>query len=142
MWFVKRVKAALALIGMLFYALWRTPSTKPVRPKCEVKGMDPMPKNGNIRTKLTLSPAAGDVEVRKVNVSIDGIDDPAKSQELAFDTNEFDVVTPHGSNVVVTIIDVNEDGLAGDPCTVTFQAIDGRKPPAPVATIIGSGPDE
>ncbi len=91
-----------------------------------------------IRTNISLSLAPDDVNIRKVRVLINGMEDFSLAQSLSGTTTTFSVVTPHGVQVSVLIVDVNEDGLEGPACSVLFTATDPNIPPAPTATITGS----
>ena len=76
------------------------------------------------------SPAAVDVVSRELTVVVDGVyNDPVA---YAADTLSFGQVTvPQDSEVIVSVVDVDDAGNRSEPATLVFTALDVVPPPAP-----------
>lgn len=80
---------------------------------------------------VTVGPTVDhDVVARRLSITIDGVqvdvaDWPADSTSLG------EVTVPQGSNVVLTLVDVDDAGNASEPAVVEFTAVDTIPPAKP-----------
>jgi hypothetical protein len=85
------------------------------------------------------APAANDVVSREMTVVVDGVyRDPVVFP--AYEVNLGQVSAPQDSNVVVSLVDVDDSGNRSEPATVSFQALDVVPPAVPgglSVTVVG-----
>jgi hypothetical protein len=81
---------------------------------------------------VTAAPVVdADVVARRLTVTIDG--EPGETADFPADTTSFveSVTVPQDSNVVLTLVDIDDAGNASEPAVVEFVATDTIPPAKP-----------
>lgn len=143
-WLVVCVVAALWCAVVIYGAAYLTRSYKFVESPKNLSVKQIERNDADMADTMTYeitvaAPAAADVVSRELTVVVDGLyRDPVtfSSQEV----NLGRLSVPQDSEVIVSVVDVDDAGNRSEPATVTFKAIDVVPPPAPggvTITVVG-----
>jgi hypothetical protein len=119
-------------VVLLAYLTWRTlavPTSAPVGLRVIQLRSNQMADMLSYKVSAGV-PVDGDVVSRVVTVTVNG--ESKGSTSYAGDSVELGVISvPQDSNVVLTLVDVDDAGNSSEPATVTFVAVDTVAPTQP-----------